>query len=65
MPQSHRTPGPRTGGSRADHGLFWKQNHTSTHGARTGPMRRRTNFGSPYGARRVLSMHYKFMGPYG
>ena len=44
MPQSHHTPGPRMGCS----------HRTSTHGARTGPMRHRTNFASPYGARRVL-----------
>ena len=52
MPQSLHTPGPRTGCSRA----VLNKNRTSTHGARTAPVRRRTNFASPYGARRVL-MH--------
>ena len=33
MPQSHHTPGPRTGCSRA----VLNKNRTSTHGARTGP----------------------------
>ena len=50
MPQSHHTPGPRTGCSRA----VLNKDGTSTHGAHTGPVRRRTNFASPYGARRVL-----------
>ena len=52
MPQSHHTHGPRMGCSRA----VLNKNRTSTHGARTGPVRGRTNFASPYGARRVL-MH--------
>ena len=47
---SHHTPGPRTGCSRA----VLNKNRTSTHGAHTGPLRRRTDFASPYGARRVL-----------
>ena len=49
--------------SRAPYGLFpgcsravLNKNRTSTHGARTGPVRRHTNFASPYGTRRVL-MH--------
>ena len=50
--QSHHTLGPRMGCSRA----VLNKNRTSTHGARTGPVRRRTNFAFPYGARRVL-MH--------
>ena len=52
-----------TSHSRAPYGLFpgcsravLNKNRTSTHGARTGPVRRRTSFASPYGARRV-SMH--------
>ena len=54
---------PVTSHSRAPYGLFpgcsravLNKNRTSTHGARTGPVWRRTNFASPYGARRVL-MH--------
>ena len=35
MPQSHHTPGPHTGCTRAVHGLFWKKNHTSAQGAHT------------------------------
>ena len=49
MPQSHHTPGPRTGCSQA----VLNKNRTSTHGARTGPVRRRTNFAFPYGARTI------------
>ena len=52
-----------TSHSRAPYGLFpgcsqavLNKNRTSTHGARTGPVRRRTNFAFPYEARRVL-MH--------
>ena len=52
MPQSHHTPGPRRGCSRA----VLNKNRTFTHGARTGPVRRRTIFAFPYEARRVL-MH--------
>ena len=52
MPQSHYTPGPRTGCSRVVPGLFW----TKIVRPLTGPVRRRTNFALPYGARRVL-MH--------
>ena len=47
---SHHTPGPRTGCSRA----VLNKNRRSTDGAHTGPLRRRTNFASPYRARRVL-----------
>ena len=61
MPQSHHTPWLRTGCSRA----VVNKNRTSTHAARTGPVRRRTNFASPYGARIQFykCMHYKFTGP--
>ena len=52
MLQAHHAPGPRTGCSRA----VLNKNRTSTHGCRTGLVRRRTNFAFPYGARRVL-MH--------
>ena len=52
-----------TSHSRAPYGLFTgcsravlNKNRTSTHGAHTGPVRRRTNFASPYGSRRI-SMH--------
>ena len=47
MPQSHHTPGPRTGYFRAVHRLIW----TKILHPLTGPVRRRTNFGSPYRAR--------------
>ena len=47
MPQSHHTPGPRTGCSRA----VLNKNHTSTHVARTGSVRHCVNFASPYGPR--------------
>ena len=40
IPQSHHTLGPRTGCSRD----ALNKNRTSTHGARTGPVRCRTNF---------------------
>ena len=50
-----------TSHSRAPYGLFTgcspavlNKNRTSTDGAHTGPLRRRTNFASPYRARRVL-----------
>ena len=46
MPRSHHTPGPRTDCSRT----VLKKNRTSTHGARTDPMRCNTNFAFPYGA---------------
>ena len=59
MPQSHHTPGPRAGCSRA----VLNKNRTSTHGARTGPMRHRTNFASPYGARKVLMYAVYAYGP--
>ena len=52
VPPSHHNPGPRTGCSRA----VLNKNRTSTHGARTGPVWRRTNFAYPYGVHRVL-MH--------
>ena len=52
---------PVTSHSRAPYGLFmgcsWavlNKNRTSTHGARTGPVRRLTNFVSRYGGRRVI-----------
>ena len=38
MPQSHHTPGSRTGCSRAVPGMFLNKNRTSTHGARTSPV---------------------------
>ena len=63
MPQSHHTPGPRTGCSRAVHRLFW----TKIVRPLTGPAR------APCGAVRILPsrtgpvefscMHYKFTGP--
>ena len=59
MPQSHHTPGSRTGCSRA----VLNKNRTSTHGARTGPVWRRTNFASPYGARRFLMHALQAYGP--
>ena len=40
-----------------------KENRTSTHGARMGPVRRRTNFASLYGARRVLMHALYAYGP--
>ena len=60
MPQSHHTPGPRMGCSQA----VLNKNGTSTHGARTGPVRRHRNVASPYGARRIgvisLRAPYRF-----
>ena len=59
MSQSHHTPGPRTGCPRA----VLNKNRTSIHGARTGPERRRTNFASPYVARRILMYALQAYGP--
>ena len=52
IPQSHHTPGPCTGCSRA----VLNKNRTSAHGAHTGPVQHCTNFAFLYGAFRVL-MH--------
>ena len=59
-----------TSHSRAPYGLFpgysravLNKNRTSTHGAHTGPVRRRTNFASPHGARRVLMHALLAYGP--
>ena len=61
---------PVTSHSRAPNGLFpgcsWavlNKNCTSTHEARMGPVRRRTKFPSPYGARRVLMHAFWAYGP--
>ena len=59
MPQSHHISGPRTGCS----GAVFNNNGTSTHGAHTSPVRRRTNFASPYGARRVFMHALQAYGP--
>ena len=61
MPQSHHTLGPRTGCSRAVPRVIW----TKIVRPLTGLVRRHANFASPYGARRVLIMHYKLTDPYG
>ena len=47
-------------------GCSWtvfNKNCTSTHGTRTGPVRRRANFASPYGARGVLMHAWQVYGP--
>ena len=59
MPQSHHASGPRMGCSRA----VLNKNHTSTHGAHTGPVWCRTNFASPYGTHRVLMFALYAYGP--
>ena len=60
MPQSHHTPGP----VRAVPGLFpgWFEQKSYVHSR--GPHGPRTNFASPYGARRVLMHALKAYGPH-
>ena len=54
MPQSHHTPGSPTVPDCS--GAVLNKHRTSTHGARTGPVRRRANFAYPYGAQTVLEI---------